>query len=236
MTWTIRALAAAALALAAPAAAQEARPPAEDTRPASRAPLRTEGSLELGWRMVEHLKAAGHARPSGRVAVWVGAGNRGTRLSLMETNVPQALWPGLAPLVDAFVGGRREETALELSFYLERLPPPEDAYHELPPPGSTHRDPRLRNAAQLSEPLYLLASLHPAADSGGLVLLETPLTMLVDRRGRPVLVETRLDGDPRLGPYLSALAYRMRFDPALVNGRAIAAWIRPGGFQVRLRH
>jgi hypothetical protein len=218
--------AAALLLAAAPAAAQQAGPPA--------APFATVapslGSYDFARRIVEHLRAAGVTRPSGRVALWVGAGNRNPRLSLAETNVPQALWAGVVPLVDAFVASRTETTPLELSFYLEQLP----ASMSHPPLAdvTSERPPRLRNMGHVSESLRRIAVVHPDFADDEHLSVRTGLRMLVDRRGRPVLVENLMQGDAQFNRYLTSLAYELRFDPARVNGEPVAVWVEgPSGFE-----
>lgn len=222
--WT--AAAALLLAAAPPVLAQPSAPPQPF---AAAAPGE---SAVLARRMVAHLRDAGVARPSGRVAVWIGAGNRAPRISMAETNVPQALWPGVVPLVDAFVAARAETTPLELSFYLERLP--EDGARATLEDVRSESPPRLRNLGHVTEALRSIAYVHPDYADDEVLSVRTGLRMLIDRRGRPVLVENHLQGDAQFNRYLTALAYELRFDPARVNGEPVDVWVEgPSGFEFR---
>jgi hypothetical protein len=211
---------AAMLLLAPDAAAQPARRDAGVFRTAAPPP-----SVAFALELRDHLVRAGVRRPSGRVAVWIGAGNRNPRLSLAETRVPQALWAGVAPLVDAYVARRDETTALELSFYLERLPGSEGEV------GRWAQVPALRDMGRLTEGMRSIAYHSNAYADSGRLEVETRAGLLVDARGRPALVENRLHGDPQFNRYLTALMYEMRFVPARQDGEPVAVWLEgPFGF------
>lgn len=177
-------------------------------------------SLELALALRAHLRQAGVRRPSGRVAVWIGEGNRGPRVSLVETNVPRELWGGVAPVVDAFLEARQETTPLELTFFLERLP--EEGAAGI---GRPARPPTLRDLDRMSRALMAIAQSSTAFAETGTLQVRTRLSMLVDDRGRTVLVENGMQGDADFQRYLTALAYEMRFDPAQVDGRRVAVWL-----------
>lgn len=157
------------------------------------------------------------------------------RISLAETNVPQALQAGVVPLVDTFVARRAEPTPLELSFYLERLPA-EDAVLGMPGAHADFTPPRLRNIGHVTESLASIAYTHPDYADDEHLAVPVALRMLVDRRGRPVLVENHMQGDPQFNRYLTALAYELRFDPARVDGEAVHVWVDgPTGFEFETR-
>lgn len=229
----ILAAAAALLLAAAPAAAQQAQEPAVPPPPGAPANVRTD-THGFARQMVRHLRQAGVERPSGRVSLFIGAGSRDRRLSLAETNVPQALWQGVVPLVDAFVARRLETTPLELSFYLEQLP-------ESLGSGDTTdirrmRAPRIRNVERMSDALRRIAAVHPDFADDEQLSVRTGLRIIVDRRGNPVLVENLFQGDPVFDRYLTALAYELRFDPARVDGEAVPVWVEgPPGFTFTIR-
>jgi hypothetical protein len=229
------AAAAALLLAAAPAAAQQtgapAGPPAGAPSPAVAS---SADSYAFARRVLRHLRQAGVERPSGRVALWIGAGNGNRRLSLAETNVPQALWPGVVPLVDAFVAARTETTPLELSFYREQLP--DSVGVSTLADIRSERPPRLRNMDHVAEALRRIAAVHPDFANDEHLSVKTGLRMLLDRRGRPVLVENLMQGDAQFNRYLTSLAYELRFDPARVNGEPIPVWVEgPTGFDFTIQ-
>lgn len=197
------ALAGALVAVAAPAAAQEA--PAADTLRVS--------AIETLQREVVGLLRDRVPGPRGELIVWWVEGQPAPPvIQLLDSNVPDSLFPAVRGAADRFLAAHGR--SVRLSVRLDRMVVRDrvDAVRE-------EEGPRLENGERVREVLLRLRRLT-RRDASAVV------SVLVDPTGEVAAVDIlRPTGDPETDSYLHAVGYEMRFRPARIDGRPVPVWV-----------
>jgi hypothetical protein len=214
----IRSLAALALVCAASFAAPVR---AQQDSAAAASARELENPAVLGVRMVESLRAAGLAQPTGRVLLFVDSGAVHPRVSFQLSNVPDSLHGAVLPLVNEYLAARASTSPHHLSILLEgmvRRPPRAQAE------VTREQLPELANPSQIRAYVTNVAQTHPASIDGS-VDVRALVTVYVSETGQAVLVEARPTGDPHVDLHLTTIGHAMRFRPARINRRPVPVWV-----------
>lgn len=174
------------------------------------------GPATFGVRMVESLREAGLAQPTGRFLLFVDAG--GARVSFQGSNVPDSLQGRVLPLVNQYVASRGAAQPFHLSVQLEGMARP--VVRELPE-ETREQLPQLVNGSRIREAITRVAQTHPSSSLDVRVVLK----LYLSETGQVVLVEAPPTGDPDIDPYLTTIGHTLRFRPARINDEPVRVWV-----------
>lgn len=155
-----------------------------------------------------------HGQPvGGLLLVDVDSTRRG-KVLFMETQIPDSTRNAATTLVASYLGTLRAGRAYQA---LIRI----DGEYPAMTPGRRHCRPELANPDTMSRMMHAVLARHPETgrhEAQPLVKRAT-VRMVVTREGRVAFAEVeRPTGDPLIDANVEAIAYRLRFRPATLDG------------------
>ena len=177
--------------------------------------------------VVAFLASRGYPQPHGTMAVSTDSARQMLWPQVFDSDVPDSVFAGIAPIVRTLVPQWPGSGPVMLSFRLDHGA----AFVDTGPPADSvamadWKPPEWRNRGQVGEYIQDALSAHPDAYRRRVGEREAMIRVLVDVDGSAALAEVpHVTGDPELDKYLPTIALRMRFRPATFRGRPVRSFV-----------